>query len=128
MSDNQKMFEIKTLMNVAGKTEAYAPTYVDLAPSGSVAKRDMKLVIASQILTAGTFDIAVTECATTNGTFTAVAGDTIVAPTATQAAVAVAEYAIQPKYRYIKAAITTVTGASAAGNFIVLVQNLKRQA
>jgi len=125
---NQKSFEIKTLLNAAGATEAVTGSVVALAPSASVGKREMKLIVASQILTAGTFPLAVSECDTINGTYTAVPGDAINNVTATQAAQAVTEYHVKPAKRYVKAAIGTVSGTGATANIIVLLQNMKRTA
>jgi hypothetical protein len=122
---NQKALEIKTLMNYMNGTEANTATYVDVSPSASIAKRDMKLIIASQIETAGTFNFNVQECSTTNGTYSTVSGASSIAAVNTNG---VSEYPIQPKYRYVRAQITTVTGAGAQGNFFVLLQNAKREA
>jgi hypothetical protein len=126
----QKMYEMKSLMNVAGATNAAsaAGTAVDLTPSASIQRRECKVVIGYQVLTAGTFPIVITECATTNGTFTAMDGDTIADVSATQAAVGVVEYHMKPSKRYAKAAIGTVAGGGAAANLLVMLMNLKRAA
>jgi hypothetical protein len=123
---NQKMYEMKTLLNVAGASAALAGSVVDLTPSASINRREMKLVIGAQVLTAGTFPLTLTECDTTNGTFTTVSGDTIANVVATQAAQSVTEYHVLPSKRYVKAAIGTVAGTGAAANLIVMLMNLKR--
>lgn len=125
---NQKLYEIKTLLNSPGATQAATGSVVDLAPSASVTRRQMKLIVGYQVLTAGTFPLSVTECDTTNGTFAAVSGDTIANVTSTQAAQGVVEYHLYPTKRYVKAAIGTVAGTGAAANLVVLLQNLKRSA
>ena len=125
---NQKQYSMNTLLNLAGQTNAVAGSAVDLGSSPSIGRREVKVIVGSQILTAGTFPITLTECDTTNGTFAAVAGDTITSPTATQAAQAVAEFHVQPTKRYIKASVGTVSGTGAAANLLVLLQTLKRAA
>lgn len=123
---NAKMYEVKTLLNVAGGTEAADGSVVTLTPSALINRREVKVIVASQVLTAGTFPLSITECATTNGTFTAVAGDTITSVVATQAAVAVAEYHVRPTKQYLKASIGTVAGTGAAANLLILLMNMKR--
>jgi len=125
---NQKMFEVKTLLNVAGATQAASGSVVTLTPSALINRREAKVIVVSQILTAGTFPLTVSECDTTNGTFTQVAGDSITSVTGTQAGQAVAEYHMKPSKRYLKAAIGTVSGTGATANIAVLLQNLKREA
>lgn len=123
---NSKMYEIKTLLNVAGATQAAAGSTTELTPSTLINRREMKIIVGYQVLTAGTFPISIAECATTNGTFTAVAGDTISNVVATQAAVGTAEYHIKPSMRYLKASIGTVAGTTATANLMVLALNMKR--
>lgn len=127
---NQQMYEIKTLLNVPGCTNATsgAGSPVSMLPSAAIQRRSVKVIVGYQILTAGTFPITITECDTTDGTFTGVGGDTIANVTATQAAQGVAEYHIKPTKAYLKASVGTVAGASATANLLVLVQNLKRVA
>jgi hypothetical protein len=125
---NSKQYEVKTLLNSAGATQAAAGTTQDLGSSPSIQRREVKVIVGSQVLTAGTFPLTLTECDTTNGTFSAVDGDSIVSVTATQAAVAVAEYHVKPAKRYIKASIGTVSGTGAAANLLVLMLPLKRHA
>jgi opacity protein-like surface antigen len=123
---NQKMYEIKTLLNIVGNTAAAAGSAVTLLPSATIARREVKVIVISQIQTQGTFSIGLTECDTSNGTFTDVGGDSITAVAGTNAAVAVAEYHVKPTKAFMKAAVTTVAGTTATANLIVLVQNLKR--
>lgn len=120
------MKEIKTVTvySSAGVAAADTGSAVDLAPTATVAKRELKLIVAAQVLTAGTFNVAVTECDTTNGTFTAVAGDTITAVTTN----GVREYTANVTKRYVKGAITTVAGTGAAVNAILLLQQHLREA
>ena len=127
---NQKMYEIKTLLNVAGCTNATTGlgTYTLLLPSAMLSRREAKVIVGYQILTAGTFPITLTECNTSNGTFTAVDGDSITDVTGTQAGVGLAEYHVKPTKSYMKAQVGTVAGASATANLLVLIQNLKRAA
>jgi hypothetical protein len=120
------MYEMKVLLNTAGATQAAAGTTTDLTPSASINRREMKVIVVGQVLTAGTFPLSIAECDTTNGTFTAVSGDTIANVVATQAAVAVAEYHVFPTKRYLKASVGTVAGTGAAANLTVLLMNLKR--
>lgn len=125
---NAREYNVKTLLNSAGATEAAAGSVIDLAPSAGISRREAKVMVVSQVLTAGTFPLSLTECDTTNGTFTAVGGDSITSVTATQAAQAVAEYHVKPTKRYMKAAIGTVAGTGAAANIAVLLLNPLREA
>lgn len=125
---NQKNYEIKTLLNSAGATQAATGSVIDMTPSSSVGKREMKLIVGYQVLTAGTFPLTLSECDTTNGTFTTVAGDTIASVTATQAAQGVVEYHVRPTKRYVKVAVGTVAGTGAAANLLIMLQNMKRRA
>jgi hypothetical protein len=126
--ENQKQYEIKALLNIAGATQAATGSPVEVTPSASIGKREMKVIVPWQVLTAGTFPLSVSECATTNGTFTACGGDSLANVTATQAAQGVTEAHIQVTKRYVKAQIGTVAGSGATANIAVLLQNLKRYA
>jgi hypothetical protein len=70
------------------------------------------------------FALALTECDTTDGSFSAVGGDSITAV----ATNGVSEYHVKPTKRYIKAAITTVSTQSTQANLVVLLQVGKREA
>ena len=123
---NQKSYEIKTLLNAVAATAAAAGTVVDMTPSASVGRRECKVIVGSQILTAGTFPISLAECDTTNGTFTALAGDSVTSPTSTGTAQTVSEYHVHVTKRYVRASIGTVAGTTATANLLVLIQNMKR--
>ncbi len=125
---NAKMYEVKTLLNVPNSTEAAAGSVVTLTPSAIINRREAKVIVGYQVLTAGTFPLSVTECDTTNGTFSAVAGDTIASIVTTAAAQGVAEYHIRPSKQYLKAAIGTVAGTGAKANILMLLVNMKREA
>lgn len=125
---NAKMYEVKTLLNAVGATAAAAGDVATLTPSALINRREVKVIVGYQVLTAGTFPLSVTECDTTNGTFSAVAGDTITSIVTTGTAAAVAEYHIRPSKRYLKAAIGTVAGTGAAANILILLLNMKREA
>lgn len=126
----QKGFEIKTLISAAAATAAATGTVVDLANSASVGKRAMKVMVCSNGNTYATatltsFPIIVEECATTNGTFTAVSGDSISDIGTTGA---VSEYHVQVNKRYVRGRIGTVGTGGTSANIIVLLQNAKRSA
>lgn len=125
---NANELEVKTLLNSPGATEAAAGLVVTLTPSALISRREAKVIVGYQVLTAGTFPLTITECATTDGTFTAVAGDTISSVISTEAAVGVAEYHIRPSKQYLKASIGTVAGTGAAANLLVMLVNQKREA
>ncbi len=126
---NERNYEVLSLYNQK-TTEAAAGSVVDLDPSASAARREMKLMVVNNQATyqtagSATYAISLTECTTTNGTFTAVAGDTLSNVTTADA---VTEYHMRPKYRYVKFAVTTVgAGATSAGIAAILL-NLKREA
>jgi hypothetical protein len=123
---NQKMYEIKTLLNLIASTAVNTSGAVDMLPSATLSRREVKVIIGYQTLTAATFTVGLSECDTTDGTYTAVAGDTIVGLYGTNTTQFVKEYHVQPTKRYMKAAVTTITGTTATVNLLVLVQNLKR--
>jgi hypothetical protein len=124
----QKGFEIKTLLSAAAATTLATGTVVDLANSASVGKRAMKLMVCSNGNTYATatltsFSIAVEECSTTNGTFTAVGGDAI---STIGTAGAISEYHVQVNKRYVRGRISAVGTGGTSANIIVLLQNAKR--
>jgi hypothetical protein len=123
---NQKMYEIKILLNVVASTVAAAGSAVTLLPSATISRREVKVIVGWQMLTAGTFPITLTECDTSNGTFTAVDGDSITSIYGTSGTQGVSEYHVKPTKAFMKATIGTVTGTTATANILVLVQNLKR--
>jgi hypothetical protein len=127
---NQKQFEIKTLLNVSAATAAATGSAVDLVPSASIAKREMKLIVGASGNTYATatltsFPIIVEECDTTNGTFTTMEGDT---PSNIGTAAGVSEYHVRPQKRYARARIGTVGTGGTSANVFVLLQNMKRSA
>lgn len=125
---NANSYEVKTLLNSPGATAAAAGSVVTLTPSAIINRREAKVIVGYQVLTAGTFPLTITECDTTNGTFAAVAGDTISSIVTTEAAVGVVEYHVRPSKQYLKASIGTVAGTGAAANILVMLVNMKREA
>jgi hypothetical protein len=115
-----------SLLSLAGTTTNSAGSVIDLAGYADIAKRNQKLIVFCNGVTgtSPTTVLAVTECATTNGTFTAVGGDTL--PTLTTNATA--EYHVKVNQRYAKAALTAVGGTSPTFNIGVALVTLKRSA
>lgn len=127
---NERLYEIKTLLNVPAATQAQTGSVVAMAPSASVAKREMKLITISNGNTYATatqcsFPIVVEECDTTNGTFTAVGGDT---PPTIGTAGGVVESHIRVSKAQVRARIGTIGTGGTSANIAVLLMNLKREA
>ncbi len=117
--------EVKTLFNTSNCTAAGTATYVDLANSASVGKRDMKcILISTNASTLATFGITLWECDTTAGTYTAVNGDSLAAGAITTATNGITEVHVQPQKRYIRAEVDAMHQTSA---LVLLLVNMKRQ-
>lgn len=130
---NDRNYEMILLFNGASSgSTLQTGAYVDMGatyPSASVAKREMKLItvangVTYQTATQASWPIYVEECASTDGTYTTVAGDT---PTAVSTD-GVSTCHIRPKYRYLRAGYSTVGTGGTSANIAVLLMNLKRTA
>ena len=123
----------ETLLNISALTTTTTTgSNVDLAGLVNVAKRDCKLVVISSggtysTATQASWGFLVEECATTNGSFSTVTGDSITAVAGTPSTVAtVTEYHVQPMYRYVRARASTIGTGGTSLNVAVLLQLEKR--
>ena len=124
---NQQALVIRTALALSqGTTSAATGGVVDMAPTASVGKRAQKVIVVASGLsgTSPVFPMALTECDTTNGTYTAVGGLTITSVTTD----GTTEYHALFTKRYIKATVGTVTGTTPVANIVVLVQSQSRSA
>lgn len=125
---NQQSLVIRTALALSqGTTTGSTGGVVDLAPSASIGKRSMKvIVVASGVTgTSPVFPLSLSECDTTNGTFTAVDTDNAITSVSTNGTT---EYHMLFTKRYIKCTVGTVTGTTPVANIVVLVQSQSRSA
>jgi hypothetical protein len=124
---NQQSLKIRTALALSqGTTTGATGGVVDMAPSASIGKRACKIVVAACGVTGTSpvFPLALSECDTTNGTFSAVSDLTISNVTTD----GTSEYHALITKRYIKATVGTVTGTTPVANIVVLVQSQSRSA
>lgn len=125
---SQKSLNIRTALALSqGTTTGSTGGVVDLAPSASIGKRAMKVIVVASGVT-GTnpvFPLTLSECDTTNGTFTAVDTANTITSVSTDGTT---EYHMMFTKRYIKCTVGTVTGTTPVANIVVLVQSQSRSA
>jgi hypothetical protein len=124
---NQQALVIRTALALSqGTTTGATGGVIDMAPTASVGKRSQKvIVVASGVTgTSPVFPLAITECDTTNGTYTAVSGLTITGVSTN----GTTEYHALFTKRYIIATVGTVTGTTPVANIVALVQSQSRSA
>ena len=124
---NQQALVIRTALALSqGTTSAATGGVIDMAPTASVGKRAQKVVVVASGVTGTSpvFPLSISECDTTNGTYTAVDGLTITSVTTN----GTTEYHSLFAKRYIKVTVGTVAGTTPVANIVVLVQSQSRSA
>ena len=121
----ERSFDVTLLSSTASVTAAGTATYVDMAPSASVGKRECKVIAIASAMTLTTsttaeWDVVIRECDTTAGTYSDVAGDTAAITTN-----GVSTFHIKPNKRYLRAQVSTVGagGTAVALHIVVLDEN-----
>jgi hypothetical protein len=125
---SQQNLNIRTALALSqGTTSAATGGVVDMAPTASVGKRSCKVVVVASGVsgTSPVFPLTLSECATTNGTFTAVDANNLITSVSTDGT---SEYHCLITKRYIKCTVGTVTGTTPVANIVVLVQSQGRSA
>jgi hypothetical protein len=125
---NQKALKIRTALALSqGTTTGATGGVVDMAPTASVGKRACKVIVVASGMsgTSPVFPLSLSECDTTNGTFTAVDSNNTISDVTTDGT---SEYHAMITKRYIKATVGTVTGTTPVANIVVLVQSQSRSA
>lgn len=114
---------------ITTSTQTLTASVVDLATYASLAEREMKAIYSVKSYTGLTpaAVIGVTECDTTNGTFTAPAWGTSTVTLSTTAAVGAGELNFRADKRYIRAEVTLTAGDTGMTVNVVAVA-LKREA
>ncbi len=126
MSINQRALAVRSVLSVSQTSTNTTGTYTDIAPSGTIGKREHKIIVVASGVsgTSPVFPIALTECDTTNGTFTAVSGLSISNVTTN----GTTEYHAPIQKRYVIATVGTVTGTTPKADLNILVQTQLRSA
>ena len=125
---SQQALVIRTALALSqGTTSAATGGVVDMAPSASIGKRACKVIVVASGTTGTSpvFPLTLSECATTNGTFTAVDANNLITSVSTDGTT---EYHCMITKRYIKCTVGTVTGTTPVSNIVVLVQSQSRSA
>ena len=114
---------------ITTSTQTLSANVVDLASYASLANREMKAIYTVKSYTGLTpaATIAITECDTTNGTFTAPASGSPSVTLSTTAAVGAGELNFRADKRYIRAEVTLTAGDTGMTVNVVAVA-LKREA
>jgi hypothetical protein len=124
----QQALSMRLLLNLSqGTTTGSTGGVVDLSPSASIGKRSMKVVVVGGGVTGTSpvFPLTLSECNTTNGTFTAVDTNNLITNVTTNGAT---EYHMLFTKRYVIATVGTVTGTTPVANIVVLAQSQSRSA
>lgn len=125
---SQKNLNVRTALALSqGTTTGSTGGVVDLAPTASIGKRSCKVIVTACGVTGTSpvFPLTLSECATTNGTFTAVDTSNLITDVSTNGTT---EYHMMFTKRYIKCTVGTVTGTTPVANLVVLVQTQSRNA
>ena len=132
--NKQATIQTLTLMNVSATTAAFNGTVTDMtASSASVGKSPVKIIVGASGVTGTTpaFPIVVSECSTTNGTFTPVkaAGSTSALSITSPTQAGVTDYHAMVSLEYVQATLATPTGTGTpTANLFVLLENDLRYA
>lgn len=126
--NNQNTIQTLSLLNVSQANGAVNGLAVDLtSSSASIGKRPVKIIVGASGVTGTTpaFPIAVSECATSNGTFTPVsaAGSTAALAIASVTQAGVTDYHALITQEYVKATVSAPTGTIPVANLFVLLEN-----
>ena len=121
---NARQWGPVNLLNLNAATTTTQGTATDMSTYASQARREMKgIVLLSGLTTITTATVAITECATTNGTFAAPANGTSSAVVTTNG---MTELNFRNDLRYIRAEITV--NAAGSVNVAAIGLALKREA